>query len=913
MSPLQSLWLSLRTLIRPRRSESDLDEELRFHLEMEIEHKVAQGMSPAAARRAALVALGGIDQTKEASRDAWGWRLLPDFWRDTRYAVHSLRRSPGFTLIAMLTLGLGIGVNAVMFSFVRDSVLRPFLRDQSLNLVAIFNSRAGADRDFRHFSHAEFETLRESTDLFADVAAAAYTTEAVGVQDNLQRRFVGFASESFFTLIGTQPLQGRFFNAAESQPDAAVPVAVANHSFWERLGYPADFVGSTIRVDHRDYTVIGITPPGFVGLHISVGPEVWLPLGATHFFHQESLRVPTHHPLGLVARLAPGVSIAGATSRLSAIEARLNSLPLDDGPRQLVLTPPPRTDLGNSRPPDDGFLNLFAALSMGLSTAVLVIACLNLANMVLARGAARRKEIAIRLSLGASRGRIVRQLTTEGLVLALLGGGVGLFLSVWADSGIREFATKAFATSSLTQSFTPFFDPTLIAATFAFCLIATLASSLGPALRLTRLDIVDDLKQGRGRAGGASRWARFFNLGNSLVIAQIALSLTLLFSASLFVRSSLDARTMELGFQKENQLVANLDYGLTELSGHAIPQRQQALLERMTSLVGEGKAALASGIPYNFELRFPPVFAVRDAAPITLNKQTDGRAHAGFTAVSADYFALLNIPLLHGRPFTRAESTTADGPGVAIIDQGLAKTLFGEGDALGQRIYVGEDAAASGDPARALEIVGIVRSPRDEVFSDAEPPRIYRPLGQSPSANIYLHLGTTEPLLRIDTIRRELRDFDADTPILFIRPLASFVDDNINGLLIELAAILFGIFGGIALLLAVVGVYGVKSHAVARRTREIGIRMALGARPGEVLSLILRQGAQQTVVGLVLGGALSIVAGKLLTSMIYQADSNNGFALIGSALLLAIAVLVACWLPARRATQVDPATTLRSE
>jgi putative ABC transport system permease protein len=261
---------------------------------------------------------------------------------------------------------------------------------------------------------------------------------------------------------------------------------------------------------------------------------------------------------------------------------------------------------------------------------------------------------------------------------------------------------------------------------------------------------------------------------------------------------------------------------------------------------------------------------------------------------------------LRDRTFTLAESTQATGPGVAIIDQRLAKNLFGEADAFGQRVFFGEDAAARGDPSQALEIVGIVRRPRDEVFADEAPPRFYRPLGQAPASNIYLHLGTTEPLRRVDTVRRELRNIEGVAPVLFIRPLATFVDQNINGLLIELAALIFGLFGGIALLLVVVDVKGVKSHAAARRTREIGIRMALGARPAEIMALIPCQGAQQTLVGLLVGIALSLGASKVLASMIHQADAASALPLSGSAIILVFAVLFACWLPARRASRVTP-------
>ncbi len=916
MSLLDTLRISLRSLFG-RRAESDLDEELRLHLEMEIEHNVAQGMTRPAAERAARVAFGGLEQAKEASRDAWGWRLLPDFARDSAFAFKSLLRSPGFTLVAILTLGLGIGVNAVMFAMVRDAVLRPLLRDESLKLTAIYNSRAGADRDFRHSSYAEFETLRASTDVFADVAARFFSAEAVGVGDDLQRRFIAVASENYLSLVGAHPVQGRFFTPEEATPGAAIPVAVANHGFWERLGYPANFVGSTIRVNQRDYTVIGITPRGFVGLHSSIGPDVWLPLGESHFYTDQNLRDPETYPLSLYARLAAGVSPEAAQARLPVLNERLNAVAPtdDDASRALVLAPPSRLDIGNTRPSDEGFINLFAALSLGLSLTVLVVACLNLANMVLARGAARAKEIAIRLSLGASRGRIVRQLTTEGFVLSLLGGGCGLLFSLWADSAIYQTSEEVFATSNFVLSVTRFLDLPMLAATFGFCLVATLTSSLGPALRVTRPDLVNDLKQTPGAAAGAAPWRRFFTLGNSLVIAQIALSLTLLFSASLFIRSSFDARSMDVGFQTADQLVANLDYRMTDLADDpaTIARRQQALLEHLTPLVGPGRAALASGIPYNFELPFRPVFAARNAAPIAIDRDNDGRAYAGFTAVSEDYFSLLGIRLLRGRAFTHEEATRADSPGVAIIDQGLARTLFGDADPLGQRVYFGEADAASGDPTRALEIVGIVRSPRDSVFADAEPRRIYRPLAQAPAANIYLHLGTADPLHHVAPVRRALREAEPATPVLFVRPLATFVEKNINGLLIELAALVFGVFGGIALLLAVVGVYGVKSHAVARRTREIGIRMALGARPGEVMGLILRQGAVQTAVGLLVGTAVSLAAGRILGSMVYGAQGSDPLALTVSGLILALAVLLACYLPARRATRVDPAITLRSE
>lgn len=910
-----NLLTKLARLFGRRRFEDELDEEMRFHLEQSIERNIERGMSAVQARRAAMKEFGGLDQAKEESRDAWGLVILTDLYRDLRYAAKSLARVPSFTAIAVLTLGLGIGVNAVMFSFVRDTVLRPMVRDQQLNLVDVFNSRAGADRNFRPWAYHEFETLRDNDSLFTDVAAITFTEQAVGRKDDLQRRFIGLASANYFDVLGTQPLQGRFFTPAEAQPDALLPVAVANYAFWQRLGADPDFLGSTIRVNQRDYTIIGITPEGFVGTNVSLGPDVWLPLGENASVVGESIQLPTVHQLNLIARLHPDLPFEAALGRLPALDRQFNehTLPEDNGPRQILIAPPSRNGFGNSSPGDESYLNVFAVLSTGLATTVLVVACLNLANMILARGASRRKEIAIRLSLGASRGRIIRQLSTEGLLLSLLGGAVGLFMSFWAGEAMLVTAQNAFASSKFVLSIYPYFDASMVGATFTFCLLATLTSSLGPALRITRPNLVADLKQSGSGAVGASKWRRFFSLGNNLVILQIALSLALLFAASLFVRSSGKAATLDLGFQTEGQVVANLDYALSELDAKEIPARQNELLRHITNKVGEGKVALASSIPYNFDLSFRPLYRADGSREATEDDPLGQKSWAAFNAVSEHYFDLLNITVLRGRTFTFAEATHADDSAVAIIDDGLAKRIFGEADALGQRIYIGETDAASGDHNRTVEIVGIIRSPREEVFRDNPPARIYVPLAQGRPKNIYLHVTTADPVSEVATLRRQLRDFDSATPLLFVRPLASFVEKNINTLVVELAGVVFGVFGVIALFLAVVGVYGVKSHAVSKRTREIGIRMALGARPQEVMQLILRQGFTQTLVGISLGLVLSIGAGKVLASMVYQSSVADSLALISSALILAAAVLFACWLPARRATKVDPATTLRSE
>lgn len=912
---VMNLFTRLTRLFGRRRFEDELDEEMRFHLEQSIERNLERGMSEIEARREAMREFGGIDQAKEESRDAWGVRLITDLIRDLRYAAKSLARVPGFTVIAVLTLSLGIGVNAIMYSFVRDVVLEPLARDRQLNLVDIYNSRADANQDFRHFSHREYENLLAHEGLFRDIAAQTFSEQAVGRGDDLQSRFIALVSGNYFDLVGVAPIQGRFFTPEEGAADAMQPVAVANHTFWQRMGGRDDFVGSTIRVNKQDYTVIGITPEGFVGLNSSIGPDVWLPLGMNEGVFGTSIRTQEWNSLSLVGQLPRGMPLELAQSRMEQVNAHMNALalPEDNGPRNLILTPPSRSGLGNTQPGDESFLSLFAVLSMCLAATVLIVACLNLTNMILARGTTRRKEIAIRLSLGASRGRIIRQLATEGMLLSLLGGAVGLYLSYWAGEALLAFAQEFFAASKFVLSVKPYFDPSIIGVTLAFCALATLAASLGPALRITQPDLVEDIKRQGTGAPTSNGWRRFFSLGNSLVMLQIALSLTMLFAAALFVRSANSITTMDQGYDTEGQVVAHLNYYLTELDDAGLAERQNALLNHMVDLKGEGRVALSSSVPYNFELNWRPHFRVDGRQDATETDPYGPRVWAGHTAVSETYFDTLNIRLLRGRSFTHAECTDADGPQVAIIDTQLAGLLFGDEDPLGQFLFLGEDAAASGDLTRAIEVVGIVNSPREEIFRPQAPERIYRPLGQARPHNLYLHVSTLDESREVAALRRELREFDDTTPALFIRPLASFIELNINTLVIKMAGITFGVFGGVALVLAVVGVYGVKSHAVSSRTREIGIRMALGARTAEVMGLILRQGALQAFVGIGFGAALAFGANQVLSAMLYGSGSSNTPTLIGSAVILLAAVLTACWVPARRATRVDPAITLREE
>ena len=825
-----------------------------------------------------------------------------------RLALRSLAKSPGFTAVALLTIALGIGVNATMLGIVRDLVVKPFLREHQGHLVTVYTSRAGPISDFRPFSYREFSALRASPEIFSDAAAMSFERAALGQPDALHRSFIGFVSDNYFSLLGVQPLVGRFFSPTEAQPGANLPVAVASYAYWRRAGRPAGFLGQTVQIGGRMFTLIGIAPEGFGGLHASISPDVWLPLGT-----QPHLLDPNATVLNICGSLAPGLTFDSARTRLAALENQLTQANPAD-PRRLVLTPPPRFSVGNALPVDESFLTPFAISAVALAAIVLLVACLNLANMLLARGTARRKEIAIRLSLGASRWHVIRQLLAEGLLLALAGGALGLLLSLWSSDFLRQSAADAMGRGGFAFNAQAPVDASLLAAVLVLSLAATLVFSLGPALRATRVNLVEDLKCLSGEPAAAGRWNRFFSLRHCLVMVQIALSLVLLFSAALFLRSAHTASGRDVGFQTTDQLVFNFDYGFTGLTPAEIARRQDALLASASAAPGVERAALSSAVPFNFEFnsrRFLPA-----GMPADRDRPTAPGFNAGYTAVTPGYFQTLGIPLLRGRDFTAAENASDRAPAVAVIDDTLARSLFGSEDALGRHFIVDQANPDPAHPPREIEIVGIVRSPHDDVIEEEAPRRVYRPLGQVRRSNIYVHVKaatSASATTLLASLRRELRASETKAPLLLAQPLAVFVEQHINLLTIRQAAQVFGALGVIALVLAVVGVYGVKAYAVARRVREIGIRVALGARPVDVLRLVLVQGALQSAVGIGAGLVLALLTGHALSKMLYRVNPIDPFALVAATLLIATTTLLACFVPARRAAKVDPLTALRSE
>ena len=732
-------------------------------------------------------------------------------------------------------------------------------------------------------------------------------------------------SDNYFQLMGARPVAGRFFTAEETRPNASERVVVASSKLWQRHGGRPDFIGSTLLVNGRIHTVIGISPEGFSGVSALIAPEIWLPFGLfaenTAAFAEtpilRDLADPKNYCLNLMGRMQPGLTIKSARAKLPALAARLEAVDVtgSGAARDLVLSKP----FGiNTAPGDAGPLRLLGMLLMCMSGVVLLIGCLNLANMMLARGSARAPEIAVRLALGATRGQIVRQLLTEGAVLAALGGVLGLLLTLWSNSYLQNFFVKEFATFNLTLTAQLRPDFAVVAGTFVLCLIATLAFSLGPALRAARADLVHDLKGQAGDAAASGAWNRFFSGRHLMVMGQIGLCLVMLFGAGLFVRVALKEgrHGAATGFTTDGVVIAELDFSLARTSQPEVMRRIMAARERLRRLPGVTSAGLSSLVPYNSSITTTRLLRADEARSVEKANGSAGTVGI-YSSVSSGYFESIGVRVLRGRDFTEAEASAAGDRHVCIIDERMAEKLFPGENAVGRRVRFAEPAA--GDTSGDMEIVGIVNRHAHGLEDRGKPaPGVYVPLAQHFNPVLFLTVRCERHERsalqeEIGAYRRELHELDPELPILQMVAFPSFMEKNFTLRMVELGATIFSIFGVVALLLASVGVYGVKAFAVERRTREIGIRIALGANRRDVFALIMKQGLQQTAIAVGAGVGLSFLAGPALATIFFQVKPNDPLVLALSAAILIGATMLACFFPARRATRVSPLSALRSE
>jgi predicted permease len=848
--------------------------------------------------------------------------------RDLKFGFRQLSKAPAFTIAAVTVLALAIGVNTAVFTLVNTLFFAPPAYAKPHEMVQLFSQDKKDPNKFRGFSYPTYLDVREHNTVFTDVMSFNLTLVGIGQKGDTRRAFSAIVTSNYFSVLGVSLARGRAFLPEEEIPGHNAPVAIASYSYWQKHGLDPNVLGSQVFINGRAFTIVGITPKGFVGTMQILSPEVWLPMSVydqvANDFRSEN-RIPIDDRKGtqlrIMGRLKPGLTAAAAKPELAGLAANLEkAYPIEQKDQTFMAERVSRITVSNT-PSSDSKIIVIAPLLLGTAVVVLLVACLNLANMLLARGAARRKEIAIRLALGGNRWRIVRQLLTEGFVLAVLGGVGGFVLGLWS-SDLLVGSMRKLMPLDIVWSSAP--NTAILAATFGFCLLGTLMFALGPALKISRSALVADLKEHAGEDVVRRRWK--FLPRHPLVVVQIAFSLALITAAALFIRGAHKAASVDTGLRPGASFILEVDAGLAGYEPKRAEELYRNLNERLATLPGVEHASISSIVPFGmFDLsrkvqragfRLAP-----DAKPTTA---AEGLAFdVAWNSVGADYFSTVGLPVTRGRGFTEAEATQP-GPKVAIIDEVLAKKLWPDGDALGQRIQYadqkgGTSSDVTGEEKESMEIVGIVPATRHALFETEEPVGgIYLPFARGFQSDVsyfvrFRSLAPGSEAVAADLLRSAVRDVDPSIPIISLRTFVQHLDSNLDLWLVRAGAALFSIFGALALGLAVVGLYGVKAYSVARRTREIGIRMALGAQAGAVLRMIMREGFIMLFSGIIIGFLLAIAFAKILTGILYGVHALDPIAFTVAALVMTCAVLIATWLPARRATRVNPIQALRTE
>jgi predicted permease len=899
-----SLLSRLKGLLQIKRLERDLDDELRSHIEMRTRDNIAEGMTPEEARRDAQQRFGNSTLMKEDTRamDIVGW--LETTGQNLRYAVRMLRRSPGFTLVAILTLALGIGANVAIFTVVNAVLLHPLPFPHPEQLVRVYDDiRASNTRDVG-MSVPELWDLRDKSGVFQDISVI-YPADAniTGGERPERVEFLG-TNANYFTMLGVHAQLGRTYVPADALPGFSEPVVLSD-AYWHRaFGADPQAIGKKIRLDGDLYTIAGVMPPDFrhPGRTLTADVDVWATTGfAALPFPPKPIRAARLLP-GVMGRLKAGLTVAQAQAQLDTFVAQLTRQFPDEYPEaagwSIRLVATQQDIVGNVR---TELFVLFAAVGF-----VLLIGCVNLANLLLARSASRQREIAIRLAIGASRGRLIAQLLTESVLLATISGAAALLTVVWLKSSLLRLAPADLPRMSEVN-----LSPSVLLFAFVISILTGVLFGLAPALQTARTSHVSALREGTRGSGAGKHQLKFSRF---LVASEIALSLVLLIGAGLLLRSFWHLVDVSPGFEPHQVTTAKIWLAVPNdphEDPYFAPEKRaafhQEILRRISALPGVEQAAIGSGSSV-------PMDASHIQSPFVIEGRQFNLERvpiAEIANITPGYFGVLKTPLLSGRFF--ADSDDTKGQPVALIDETLARRYWPNSDAVGQRLRLGvprvQDSAAQ---TRWLTVIGVVGNIKSDGFDAASAPHIYRPVFQAPPYDGVVYLRTSgDPGTLGDAVRAEVQRVDPSIPVFNVRTMDSIV----SAFLAErrFALELLGIFAGVALLLASVGIYGVMAYTFSRRTNEIGVRIAMGAQRSDILRMAFAESSVVIAIGVFAGLAGSLALTRFLQSMLFEVKPSDPATFASIALLLAVVTLLACFIPARRATRVDPLTALRHE
>jgi predicted permease len=889
------LSLRLRSLFGRKQVNRELEDEIRFHLQRQVEEFVAQGMTPEDARYAALRSLGGVTQIEQECRDTRSVTFIENFLQDLRFGFRMLWRNPGFSVMAILCLTLGIGANAAVFSWIEGLLLRPFpaVAHQERLVVVVGTNRATGDKGASgsgtdDVSWPDFVDLRRNGTLFDSFIADKIMGTTISIGDRAERAAGSVVSSNYFNALGVHPVLGRGFQPEEESGRNAHPVTVISYWMWQERfhGDPA-IIGQTQILNGVQHTIVGVAPEGFYGTFVGWPIQFWVPVSMQEVFEPGGYQLEDRGARWIegFARLKDGVTLVQAQQEISSVAKQLE-------------TEYPATNRGTNikllplwKAPFNRAAELLPVLGITLAVVlvVLLIACSNVSNLLMVRAFARQHEMTIRMAIGARQGRLVQQLLTEGLILSTFGAVGGLLVAYWCRNLLVVFFPSS---AGIVANLKGEMDWRVLVFSVAVCLLSTLLFALVPAIQAGKVDLAGSLKSDSGSVFGARGRSR---VRSTLVVIQVSLTFVLLVAAVLLIQSMQRIRKSDPGFLTQSLLTTPVDLVAAGYDVQRAKDFQDRLIDRVRSLNGVDTAALARVRPFSY--------ATYTSVPIAVDGYTpapDERPTVEYNQVGPAYFRTMGIPLLSGREFTRADNETA--PLVAVVNEKMVARYWRGEDPVGKRFQAKD---------RWLRVVGVARLAKYGSFGEAPKAFFYVPLRQDFSIRASLNIQTTkDPAIVAADLARIMHELDANLAPSEVITMRQHI--NRTALSSQQIAVgLLSIFGGFALLLAAVGLYGVISYAVSQSTRELALRMALGARASDLVRLVMTHGLVLTAVGVVLGTVAALALTRLFVNLLYKVNPRDPLAFALAFVVMTTASSAACFFPAWRATRTDPVRALR--